>query len=62
MISARSQSQLCAATPISSLCSVLTFHFGLCLRHSPHFALILLLFLILFQVTFNLVKFKSFEI
>ena len=36
MSSTRSQSQLCTATPISSLCSVFTFHFSLCLRQSPH--------------------------
>ena len=30
------ESQLFTATPISSLCSVFTFHFGLCLRQSPH--------------------------
>ena len=33
MSSTRSQNQLCTATPI---CSVLTFHFGLCLRQLPH--------------------------
>ena len=27
----------CTGTPISSLCSVLTFHFGYFLRPSPHF-------------------------
>ena len=32
----RSQSQLCAVTPISSLCSEFIFHFGLCLRQLPH--------------------------
>ena len=32
----RTESQLCTATPISSLCSVFTFHFGYCLRQSPH--------------------------
>ena len=32
MRSTHSQSQLCAAAPISSLCSVFTFHFGICLR------------------------------
>ena len=37
MSSTRSQSRLCAATLISSLCSVFTFHFGLCLCQSPHF-------------------------
>ena len=31
MNSTRSQNQLCTVTPISSLCSVFTFHFGLCL-------------------------------
>ena len=34
MSSTCSQSQLCTATPISSLCSVLTFHFGPCLRQT----------------------------
>ena len=38
----RSQSQLCTATPISSLCSVFKFHFGLCLRHSRHLFVITL--------------------
>ena len=33
------QSQLCIATLISSPCSVFTFHFGLCLRQSPHLLL-----------------------
>ena len=33
--STRSQSQPCAATPISSLCSEFIFHFGLCLRQLP---------------------------
>ena len=36
MSSSRSKSQLCVATPISSLCSVFTFHFGLSLRHLAH--------------------------
>ena len=31
-----SQSQLCTATSISCLCSVFTFHFGLCLHQLPH--------------------------
>ena len=31
MSSTRTQSQLCTAPPISSLCSVFTFHFGHCL-------------------------------
>ena len=34
--STRTQSQLCTDTPISSLCSVFTFHFSLCLCQSPH--------------------------
>ena len=36
MSSTCTQSQLCTATPISSLCSVFTFHFGHCLRQLPH--------------------------
>ena len=36
MFSTRSQSQLCTATPISSLFPVVTFHIGLWLRQSPH--------------------------
>ena len=36
---ARSQSQLCKATLVSSLCSVFTFHFGLCERNLPHHSL-----------------------
>ena len=36
MSSTRTQSQLCTATPISSRCPVFTFHFGHCLRESPH--------------------------
>ena len=36
MSSSHSQSQLCRATPISSLCSVFMFHFSLCSRQSPH--------------------------
>ena len=36
MSSSRSQSQLCRATPISSLFSVFMFHFSLCSRQSPH--------------------------
>ena len=36
MGSSHSQSQLWRATRISSLCSVLTFHFSLCSRQSPH--------------------------
>ena len=32
----RTESQLCTATPISSLFSVFTFHFSYCLRQSPH--------------------------
>ena len=31
-----SLSQLCTATPISSLCLVFTFHFSCCLRQSPY--------------------------
>ena len=31
-----SQNQLCAATPISSVSSVLTFYFGFCLRQVQH--------------------------
>ena len=34
--SAGSQSQLFTATPVSTLCSVFTFCFPLCLRHSPY--------------------------
>ena len=37
MSSTRSQSQLCTATPISSLFSVLTLHFGLWHRQCPDF-------------------------
>ena len=36
MRSTCTQSHFYIATPISSLCSVLTFHFNHCLRHSPH--------------------------
>ena len=36
MISTRSQSQLCTATPISSHCSVLMVHFGFFLRQAQH--------------------------
>ena len=36
MSSTRTQSQLCTATAISSLCPVFTFHFGHCFRQSPH--------------------------
>ena len=36
MRSTRTESQFCAATPISSLCTVSTFHFHHCLRQSPH--------------------------
>ena len=32
------QSKIWRATPTSSLCSVLTFHFNHCLCQSPHFA------------------------
>ena len=39
MGSTLTQSQLCTATPISSLCSVFTFHFDQCLRQSPHLLL-----------------------
>ena len=35
MSSTCTQSQLCTATPFSSLCSVFTFHSGNCLRQSP---------------------------
>ena len=35
MSSTRSHSQFRTATSTSSLCSVFTFHFGLCLRQSP---------------------------
>ena len=40
MSSTRTQSQLCTATPISSLCSVFIFHFGHCLRQSPQSCII----------------------
>ena len=36
MISTRTLSQLFTATPISLYCSLFTFHFGYCLRQSPH--------------------------
>ena len=36
MSSTRTQSQLCTATPISSLYPVFTFHFGHCFHQSPH--------------------------